>query len=262
MPLDIDRFAHVESPLQRWDPRYKLAGLGLVIISIALIKTLPAAAVAFILAALLLYTTSLPFHFVSHGLMFVIVFLLPFFLIMPFSYPGESAFYVLGLGFSWDGFRLATLIFTKAVAIVMISFSVFGSSRFDVSMYALQSLRCPTVIVQMLLFTYRYTFVFLEEMKRMMTSMRVRGFIPTTNMYTLKTYGNFVGTLLVRSFERTDRVYKAMLSKGYQGEFLSMVTFKANNTDTIKIVCAIFIAIALVIFDQSGFFQPAPMGWL
>src|SRR3569623_1623500 len=124
MPLDIDRYAHVTSSLQRWDARVKIATLGLLVLSVALI-------------------------------------------IMPLSFPGAATVHVLGMPFAWEGFRLALVIMLKAIAIVMIAYTMFGSSRFDVSMIALQRLKCPKAVVQMLLFTYRYVFVFLAEMQRM-----------------------------------------------------------------------------------------------
>lgn len=261
MALDIDRFSHVDSPIQRWDPRFKTVALGALIIAIAVLKTIPMAVVALLIAVTIIGISSLPLHFISHGLSFVLIFLVPFFFIMPFSYPGEAAFTVLGLPFAWEGLRYATLIFTKALAIVLVSFSIFGSSRFDVSMIALQKLRCPKVFVQMLLFTYRYTYVFLEEMHRMHTSMHARGFIAGANAQTLRVYGNFVGTLLIRSFERTDRVYKAMLSKGYQGELYSMVKFNASPPDYIKTVCILGVGIALLVADHGGWFHVAEQDW-
>jgi cobalt/nickel transport system permease protein len=91
--------------------------------------------------------------------------------------------------------------------------------------------------------------------------MSVRGFIPRTNGYTLHTFGNFVGTLLIRSFERTERVYKAMLSKGYQGEFHTLVTFKTDFNDWLKFGFIIILALALISIDISGGFIPAEHGW-
>ncbi len=261
MALDIDRHSSIDSPVSRWDPRFKIATLGILIVSIALLKTIPMALVALIVAAIVIGMSALPLHFISNGLSFILVFLVPFFFIMPFSYPGEPAFHVLGLPFAWEGLRYATLIFSKALAIVLVSFSIFGTSRFDVSMIALQKLRCPKVIVQMLLFTYRYTHVFLEEMHRMHTSMHSRGFVAGANAQTLRIYGNFIGTLLVRSFERTDRVYKAMLSKGYQGELHSMVKFKSSFQDILKGLFVIGLSFALLSSDFGRIFKVAEQGW-
>lgn len=261
MALDIDRYSGIDSPVSRWDPRFKIFALGILIISIALLKTIPMAVIALVIAVMIIGMSALPLHFISHGLSFILVFLVPFFFIMPFSYPGEAAFRVLGLPFAWEGLRYATLIFTKALAIVLVSFSIFGSSRFDVSMIALQKLKCPKIIVQMLLFTYRYTYVFLEEMHRMHTSMHSRGFVAGTNAQTLRIYGNFIGTLLVRSFERTDRVYKAMLSKGYQGELHSMVKFNSSSLDLFKAIIVIGLSLVLLLSDHGGIFMAAEQGW-
>lgn len=261
MALDIDRYSHVDSPIKTWDPRFKVFALFALIISIAVLKTIPMAGVALLVAVIIIGVSALPLHFISHGLSFILVFLVPFFVIMPFSYPGEQAFTVLGLSFAWEGMRYATLIFTKALAIVLISFAVFGSSRFDVSMIALQKLRCPKVIVQMLLFTYRYTYVFLEEMQRMHTSMLARGFVARSDGRTLRVYGNFVGTLLIRSFERTDRVYKAMLSKGYQGELHSLVVFDSKPMDYLKLFIILGLAFGLLFGDYGGWFHVAERGW-
>ncbi|MDH5301696.1 MAG: cobalt ECF transporter T component CbiQ [Gammaproteobacteria bacterium] len=262
MPLDIDRHAGIESLIQRWDVRCKIAALLLLILCIALIKTLPMALIALAITIVLLWASQLPVHFVSHGLTSAGIFLLPFFLIMPFTYPGDADHaHFWGVTFSFAGLRLATLIFVKAISMIMLSFVIFGTSRFDVSMIALQRLKCPKILTQMLLFTYRYIHTFMEELQRMHTSMSVRGFVPKTDWNTMTTYGNFVGTLLIRSFERTERVYKAMLSKGYEGEFYSLVEFKTNAADWLKLIVILVIAVALLIGDNVLGFPTAAVAW-
>ncbi|HHM05714.1 MAG TPA: cobalt ECF transporter T component CbiQ [Gammaproteobacteria bacterium] len=261
MPLDIDRYAHLDTPLRRWDPRYKLAAASVLIVAMAVVHSLPVAVLALGSALVLVRLAGLPFHFVRHGVSWVLLFLLPFFLILPFSYPGAAGTQVLGLGFAWEGVRLAALIVTKALAIVLTAYAVFGSSRFDVSMIALQRLKCPPVLVQIVLFTYRYIFVFLAEMKRMDTAMRARGFVKRTDGRTLSVLGHFVGTLLVRSFERTERIYKAMLSKGYDGRFRTLVEFHADGTDKAKAIVVGGLGLVLLATDLSGAFSVATAGW-
>ena len=77
----------------------------------------------------------------------------------------------------------------------------------------------------MLLLSHRYIFVFLHEMTRMYRGMRVRGFVPGTDIATMNAMGNFLGMLFVRSFERTQRVYDAMLCRGYDGCFPFLYLF-------------------------------------
>jgi cobalt/nickel transport system permease protein len=261
MPLDIDRFSHLASPLQRWDPRLKIFSLGLFVLGVALIKTIPLSVIALAVALVLIWLASLPPHFVVGGVKWVILFLLPFFIIMPVSYPGKTTLSLAGLPFAWEGLRLAVMIVLKAVTIVLTAYAIFGTSRFDVSMLALQRLKCPKIVVQMLLFTYRYVFVFISEMQRMETAMRARGFVKKTDKRTLHVVGNLIGTLLIRSFERTERIYKAMLSKGYQGEYRSLVVFKWEVADWFKAAIVLAIAISLIAVEMVGLFHKATQGW-
>lgn len=261
MAFDIDRYAHIASPLARWDARIKVATLGTFILAISLLKTIPFALAALILASGLLFAARLPWELVAGGVRWIILFLVPFFIIMPVSYPGSADLHVLGLPVAVEGVRLATLIVLKALAIALTAYATFGTSRFDVSMIALQHLKVPRLFVQMLLFTYRYIFVFVAELRRRETAMKARGFVPQANLQTLQTYGNFVGTLLVRSFERTDRIYKAMLSKGYEGEYRTLTSFAATAMDWLKAALLLTIAAVLFFADHAGIFPPAVQGW-
>lgn len=258
--LDIDRYSHINSSLQRWDPRYKILSIGVFIAMVAFIQTLPVAVMAFLVASAMVVLSRIPLHFVVNLLKWVVIFLLPFFIILPLSYPGMQN-ELLGIGYAWEGVRLACLVVIKGMTIVICAFAIFGTSRFDVAMFALQRLKCPRILVQLLLFTYRYIFVFLSEMERMDTAMKARGFVRRPNLYTLKVIGGFIGTLLIRSFERTERVFKAMLSKGYQGELHTLIKFHAVTKDYIKAVAMVVVASLLFWAEFSGQFHIAIRQW-
>ena len=89
MALDIDRHAHVESAIQRWDPRFKIAALFTLIFAIALVKSIPLVMIGLVVSIVLLLLSRIPLDFVYNGMKVVVLFLLPFFLILPLSYPGE-----------------------------------------------------------------------------------------------------------------------------------------------------------------------------
>ena len=91
--------------------------------------------------------------------------------------------------------------------------------------------------------------------------MRARGFVKKTDKRTLQVVGNFIGTLLIRSFERTERIYKAMLSKGYQGEFHSLTNFHSAATDWYKAGLTLVVAVSLFSMDAAGLFRVAATGW-
>jgi len=261
MGLDIDRYATIKSPIQEWDARYKIAGITTWSLMISSIQTLPMAMFALLAAASLLAVARLPLDFIWKGTRWVLFFLLPFLVIMPLSYPNGTELHFLGIPFAPAGFRLALLVVIKAVAIVMSAYGIFATCRFDVAMIALQHLKCPRVLVQMLIFTYRYIFVFVGELERRETAMKARGFVAKTDAATLRILGNFVGTLLVRSFERTERIYKAMLSKGYQGEYHTMTEFRSTAGDPTKLALAVAATLVLFLLDHYVGFAQAELGW-
>jgi len=80
----------------------------------------------------------------------------------------------------------------------------------------LQRLGIPRVFAVQLLFLYRYFFVIAEEGLRMLRAVEVRS--AGNHRLGLSTYGNLVGHLLLRSIDRAQRIYRAMVSRGFEGE--------------------------------------------
>jgi cobalt/nickel transport system permease protein len=102
---------------------------------------------------------------------------------------------------------------------------------------------------QMVLLSHRYIFVFLNEMTRMYRGMRVRGFVPGTDIATMSAMGN-LGMLFVRSFERTQRVYDAMLCRGYDGRFPTFTSFSTSGKDWAKALLWGMMGLFLLVFDR------------
>ena len=65
-------------------------------------------------------------------------------------------------------------------------------------------------------FMYRYSFILIDEMYRMKRARDSRSFGGRWFWQT-QVIGHMIGTLFLRSFHRGERVYLAMLSRGYQG---------------------------------------------
>ena len=107
MALDIDRHANVASSIQRWDPRFKIVSLFTLMFSIALVKSIPLVLLGLIVAIGLLLLSRIPLDFVFQGLKWIVLFLMPFFVILPLTYPGEADIHLLGLPFAVEGLRLS-----------------------------------------------------------------------------------------------------------------------------------------------------------
>lgn len=107
----------------------------------------------------------------------------------------------------------------KANAILLAVTALLGTMEATALGHALQRLGMPEGLTRLLLFTVRYFEVFRRELERLRRTLRCRGFVPGLNLHTLRTYGYLVGMLLVRAFERAERVVQAMRCRGFTGRF-------------------------------------------
>ena len=73
--------------------------------------------------------------------------------------------------------------------------------------------------VYLYFFTVRYLDVLHHELDRLRRAMAVRCFRPRMNRHTYRSVGYLVGMLLVKSFDRSERIVAAMKCRGFQGRF-------------------------------------------
>lgn len=228
---EIDEYAGLSSPIHNWDPRAKLIAILCLIFSIVLIPDLRIAFIGLVIALTLVFVSRIPFGFMLKHLKWVIMFILPLFVIVSLTPSG--------------GIERASLISVKALSAVILIFPMIGTMRFDTTMKALEKLKIPKKLVQMIMFTYRYIFVFTNELHRMLTSLTSRGFSRRISIYAMSTTGKLLGMLFVRSHERAERVFNAMVSRGYEGNIHTLVDFKMRKADILKAAILIAIAVAL-----------------
>jgi cobalt/nickel transport system permease protein len=83
---------------------------------------------------------------------------------------------------------------------------------------ALRWLRAPSLLVTLLGFIYRYFFVFVVEGQRMRRAYQSRS--PARgDLRHAKSFGKLIGALMLRTYERSERIHAAMLARGFVGEF-------------------------------------------
>ncbi|MFZ5760341.1 MAG: cobalt ECF transporter T component CbiQ [Thermodesulfobacteriota bacterium] len=252
----VDGCAEGASFFHRWDPRCKIATLFLFCFVIASLQSLAMAAMALLLALLACLLGRIPLRRALRRLAAMAGFLAMFVVVVPFTAPlrpGETLVYLAlfpELPLHGGGFVVALTVVCRACAIGLLMEPMLATATLPVTLQALARLGLPAAICQMLLLVHRYVFVFLDEGKRIYRSMRIRGFVAQTNITTLRSMGNFFGMLFVRSFERTHRVYDAMLCRGYDGSFPVRVRFRTTRTDRLKILLWAMVAIFLLLFDR------------
>ncbi|WP_020678187.1 cobalt ECF transporter T component CbiQ [Geopsychrobacter electrodiphilus] len=249
-------FAGGDSPVHRWDIRFKLASFLFVAFLAVSLKHPQSAAVAVLLALIGNRMAAIPWRRGLKRLVGMTGFLSMFLLMLPLTavhLAGDQLIGFNGLGwltFNLRGLDLALLIILRAASVALLMEPLLATAPLPETLAGLSRMGVPQRISELLLISHRYLYVFMHEARRMQIGMDVRGFHKATNMATLRSVGNYVGMLFVRSFERTERVHMAMLARGYQGTWPQPFRFKSCPADYLKTLLVVGCGLLLVIWDQ------------
>jgi cobalt/nickel transport system permease protein len=116
-----------------------------------------------------------------------------------------------------------------------------ATTRFPDVLHALRHLRVPAVLVAIIAFMYRYLFVLVEEVERLLRARASRSARPVGGGgggslgWRAGVAGHMAGQLLLRSLDRSDRVYAAMQARGYRGELLTLAPHAMRAVDWLAL---------------------------
>jgi len=245
---DIDRYADLDSPVHRLEPRVKIISFGILIVFAVFAVSIPSALVFLALSVVILLASRLPVRFILHRMKAICVFVIPILVLMPLTVPGTPLFSAGPLCVSEEGLSFALLVTIRSVAAILLVVTMLGTQRFDTTLKALSMFRLPGIIVQMLLFTYRYIYVMIDEFLSIWSSMRAKGYKFRLNRFGLTMIGNLIGMLLIKSYERAERVYQSMIAKGYTGKPMSFSSFRITATDCLFCAVVAIFAIGIQVY--------------
>jgi len=105
----------------------------------------------------------------------------------------------------------------------------------------LRRMHLPNIFIILLEMTYRYIGILLEEASTMFTAYRLRS--RRGKGVEMKHMGSFVGQLLLRSFDRAERVYQAMKCRGYALHDFNHIRNPLTRSDWffLLVTCGFFI---------------------
>jgi cobalt/nickel transport system permease protein len=169
---------------------------------------------------------------------------------LPLSISGKPVAAIGPVCFSQQGLLLAAKIAIKGNAIVLAVLVLIGTMEVNTLGHALSHLRVPAVLAHLFLFTVRYIDVLHVEYTRLRGAMKVRCFRPRMDRHTYRSLGNLLGMILVRGYDRSERILAAMKCRGFQGRFylLDHFTFQRRDVVFSYISVLIFLTIMAVEF--------------
>jgi cobalt/nickel transport system permease protein len=101
----------------------------------------------------------------------------------------------------------------------------------------------------MLAMVYRYLFLFAEEIYRMALAREARTVRKESCGQVLRSIGRVTGNIFIRSYEKGEQVYRAMLARGYTGEVRYVEEFKCQLRDWFLLMIILYLC-GLTIFIE------------
>lgn len=245
--MHLEEFAEGTTLLHRLDPRVKFVAATPMLVVTAVAGGLRAPLLALLAASALALLARLDPRKLFVRMVAVNAFVLLIWVFLPFGYPGEEVLRIGPFGASREGIIYALGITLKTNAIVLMTIAVFGTSEAFSLAHALVHLHAPRKLVYLFFFFYRYISVLHEEYSRLRRAMAARCFRPGTGLHTYRTYANLVGMLLVRSYERSERIYGAMLCRGFHGHFPIISHFHLHGRDMAMGCVLLLLAAGLLL---------------
>jgi len=219
----IDQYSDLNSFIHHLDPRTKFITTLLFILAVVLTppNTWPAFALYLVIIAILILFSKVPIFYVLKRSLVIMPFVVLIAIFIPFFKQGEVAgsynIWLWQVTVTYSGLQVLINIVIKAWLSILSLIWLTSTTKLTNLLHGLEQLRMPRVLVMILSFMYRYIFVLVDETMRMKQARDSRNF-GGKRLWQIRTIGNMVGTLFIRSYERGERVYAAMVARGFDGQ--------------------------------------------
>jgi len=191
-----------------------------------------------------------------------------FFIALPFClfagisniiFDRNTAFIIGGLTISRGVISFFSILF-KTYLCVMAVLILVSVTRFSELTAELRRLRLPQIFIIMFELTYRYIGVLLNEAYSMSIAYSLRN--PNKKEIEMRDMGSFSGQLLIRSFDRAERVYNSMKCRGYTLQNISQNKRTLTLSDIVFFALVSIFCITFRIVDINSFFVEIVWGLL
>ena len=131
----------------------------------------------------------------------------------------------------------------KSIVIIMAGLIFIISTPFPLLLKSLKKLNCPEKAIALLFFIYRFIFILSHELHRIYLAFQSR-YIKLPVWQRLRVYSNLISLYFVRIFDRNEHLFKALISRGFQGKVYSCFPLIWQKNDTL----ILFIGVTLLSF--------------
>jgi cobalt/nickel transport system permease protein len=234
------------SPMHRLDPRAKIVGL-LAVTLVAVSSPLDAWPV-FAGCGLVLVAVAAIARVRAREIRRRVRFILPLVLLagvlLPFVREGGRAYEIGPLTAYEDGLEVFAAVALKATIGTVSAVLLGATTGFPAVLRGLEAMRVPRLLVLIAAFMYRYLFVIVEETGRMRAALAARAYRPSTALHA-GALGRVATAMFLRTYARGERVYHAMLARGYSGRMPQLSPLVLRRADAVFVALVVAALVPL-----------------
>jgi len=157
----------------------------------------------------------------------------------------------LDLTISAEGLRRFLTITAGSWLSVQVALLLAFTTPFHDLVDALRELRLPRILISIISFMYRYLAVLTDEGSRMLRARDARSALGDGRgggsiRWRATVTGRMVGSLFLRAYERSERIYAAMQARGFEGEFRHL---RARSLARVEIIRLAVLLALLALYE-------------
>lgn len=244
----LDQLSRVESPITRRSPTVRLLGTVLVAVGAAVLPTgawIQMAALALLVVVAATLARIRPRAFLTRilpPLGFVLLASVAVLFLAPGSVMASfGPFRVTDTGLVRFGSVAGRAGVALGAAVVLVT-----TTSFPEILEAFRRLRLPAVVTTSLGLAYRYLYLLTDEVARMRRAAASRNAAAGSASRRRLMIG-VSAAALQRSFARSERVYQAMLGRGYTGEFRPLRSMAGSGHPVLEVGALAAVVLLVVV---------------
>jgi cobalt/nickel transport system permease protein len=262
-------FYKLDGLLQSLDPRVKLISIFALIFAVSLVKDIRLLVIVYVLTLIFASFSKIEIgFFIKRVWLFIPIFtgliVLP--MIFNIFLPGDMLFKIADIGknahigpiglpesiyMTKQGVMTAAVFTLRVATCVSAVVLLFLTTRQDALFKSLRSIGVPKVYVLTLDMCYRYIFVFMDIVHDMHIAKKSRTIKKSSTFEEQKWVGGRIGYTMIKSLDMSERVHKAMTSRGFNGDVKILQDYKLKPRDYVAGLSTIFFSILLVLISQN-----------
>ncbi len=232
----LDRLSCRDTIVHRLDPRAKVVATMLFVVAVVSFPRYEVLSLSpfFLFPVLMATLGDIPAGFIAKKVLAVSPFVLFVGIFNPlFDHGTVTIAPGVSVAAGWISFASILVKFALTISAALL---LIATTSFPGICRALRRLGFPALFVSQLLFLYRYLFVLMEEAMRVVRARDMRSF--GRRGAGVRVFVRIVGTLFLRTVERAERIYGAMLARGFRGDVPTMRLEAMRPSDAAFVLAA------------------------